>query len=273
MTPGYLLPIGGAEDKRAHKLILSHFARLAGASTARIVVIPAASAFAAETGALYDDIFGGLGAAHVETLHIDQRRHANEHSIVARIEAATGIFITGGDQLKLMTLLGGTRLAHALRARFHEGMTIAGTSAGASALSRQMIAFGRSGATPSQRMVQLTSGLGLAESMIIDQHFRQRNRLGRLMTAVALNPGLIGVGVDEDTAFSIAPDGDCEVIGSGSVTIVDGRAITFTDVHSVKRYDPITVEGIDVRVYHAGERYRMGDTAPILPLSPEYDPR
>jgi cyanophycinase len=255
---GCLIPIGGAEDKKSRRTILNYFTHLCGGKEARIVVIPVASAFAHETGNTYCKIFGDMGVSNVECLHVDSRQQANDPVRANLLREATGIFMTGGDQLKLMSVIGATRIEDAIHHCRANGTHIAGTSAGASAMSRQMIAFGRSGATPSQRMVQLASGLGLAESLIIDQHFSQRNRLGRLMTAVALNPGCIGVGIDEDTACVICPDGSAEVIGSGTVTIVDGREMAYTDVYSAKGYSPVTVSGVNVRVLRSGAQDYFG---------------
>ncbi len=248
------MPIGGAESKIGQRIVLTRFIELCGTSSARIVVIPAASGFAAETGQVYCRTFSELGARHVECLHIHDRQQARDPMTAALLQHADGIFLTGGDQLKLMSLIGGTELAAALHDCHARGVPIAGTSAGASAMSRQMIAFGRSGARPSQRMVQLASGLGLSP-FIIDQHFSQRDRLGRLLTAVALNPGMIGVGIDEDTALMMSPSGQCEVIGAGAVTVVDGRNIGFTDIYAAKRHDPVVVEGVDVRRLQAGEHF------------------
>ncbi len=262
MNTGLLMPIGGAETKTGQRVILSRFIELCGSSPARIVVIPAASGYATEMGQLYCRMFSELGARNVECLHLTERRQANDPVLASMLKDADGIFLTGGDQLKLMSLIGGTELSYALHECHNRGVPIAGTSAGASAMSRQMIAFGRSGSRPSQRMVQLTSGLGLS-SFIIDQHFTQRVRLGRLLTAVALNPGMIGIGLDEDTALVIPSSGPCEVIGSGTVTIVDGRGLEYTDVYSAKRYDPITIKGVDVNVLSVGEQYRF-----ISPLRP-----
>jgi cyanophycinase len=249
---GYLMPIGGAEDKKAQRTILKHFIQLAGGANARIAVIPTASESPEERGAQYCTLFSSLGAEQVDCIHLRNRHDANSFDTARRLDNVTGVFMTGGDQVKLVSLIGGTLLARKLLTRFWNGVTVAGTSAGASAMSLHMIAFGRSGAKPSQRMVQLAPGLGLAPDLIIDQHFSQRDRTGRLMTAVAFNPALIGVGVDEDTALVIAPDGQCEVIGSGSVTVVDGRNMEYTDIHSVKRYNPITVLGMRVETFTAG---------------------
>ncbi len=254
MRTGILMPIGGAEAKTGSRVVLTRFMELCGASSARIVVIPAASGFATETGQRYCRTFSELGARQVECLHIHDRQQARDPMTAARLQDADGIFLTGGDQLKLMSLIGGTELSHALHDCHARGVPIAGTSAGASAMSRQMIAFGRSGAKPSQRMVQLASGLGLTP-LIVDQHFSQRDRLGRLLTAVALNPGMVGVGIDEDTALLISPSGQYEVVGSGSVTVVDGRNMGFTDIYAAKRYDPVVVEGVDIHRLRTGEHF------------------
>lgn len=261
---GYLMPIGGAEDKTARKLILNQFVNLCGGPKARLVIIPTASAYAVETGARYCDVFGGLGAASVHCLDLRERKQANNPQEIEAIEDATGIFMTGGDQVKLVSFLGGTLLGRKISTALRDGKTVAGTSAGASAMSQHMIAFGRSGAAPSQRMVHLAPGLGLTESVIIDQHFRQRDRLGRLTTAVALNPAMIGMGVDEDTALVISPDNQCEVVGSGSVTVVDGSDMEYTDIHSVKRHNPITVVGMKVHVLSHGHRYDLNTRQPML---------
>ncbi|MDX1995514.1 MAG: cyanophycinase [bacterium] len=251
---GTLMPIGGAEDKRGACTILNHFVQCSGSSSAHLVVIPSASSFPQEVAQDYTRIFTALGAQQVSILHIPDRRYADHAANLGVLNEATGIFLSGGDQLRLMSLIGGTRLAEALRSRFWNGVNIAGTSAGASIMSRQMIGFGRSGDTPSQRMVQMALGLGLTDNLIIDQHFRQRRRLGRLMTAVALNPGLTGVGVDENTALEIHPDGAWQVIGAGGVTIVDSSGLEYSDIYAAKRHDPLTLRGMEVRVLLGGEQ-------------------
>jgi cyanophycinase len=254
---GCLIPIGGAEDRRGTRLILNEFIQRSGGAEARIAIIPGASAFPSESGSRYCDIFSDIGASNVQCVDILDRRQANSPSSAALLDDVTGIFLTGGDQVKLLSLRGGTLLGRKIMSRFQAGVTVAGTSAGASALSRHMVAFGRSGSSPSQRMVQLSPGLGLVENVIIDQHFRQRDRLGRLTTAVAFNPSMLGVGIDEDTAFVIGPDRNCEVIGWGSITIVDGTDMEYTNIHSAKRHDPVTVVGMKVHVLTHGQRYNL----------------
>jgi cyanophycinase len=251
------MPIGGAEDKHGSRAVLEHFVRRSGGEHARLVVIPAASSIPDSVGQVYHGVFTNLGAVSVEIIEIKERADANQPARIAALETCTGLFLTGGDQVKLVSLLGGTLLADRIKQRWGAGMTVAGTSAGASALSQHMIAFGRSGSTPSQRMVQLAPGLGLAEGVIIDQHFRQRDRVGRLMTAVAYNPAVLGIGLDEDTALVIGPDRQAEVIGSGSVTVVDGSHLQHTNIHSVKAHDPIAVLGVQLHILTSGYRYDL----------------
>jgi cyanophycinase len=254
---GILLPIGGAEDKTGECAVLRRFVERCGGAAAEIVIIPTASSFPCEVTAEYAALFARFGAARTAWLHVQSRSESNHPDTLARLGGASGIFLTGGTQLKLSAFFAGTQVGDAIRRLNRGGVPVAGTSAGASAMSRQMIGFGRGGAQPSQRMVQLGGGLGLAERLIIDQHFTQRSRLGRLMTAVALNPGMIGVGLDEDTALEIQPNGECEVIGSGTVTIIDGRQLTFTDIYSAKGYSPVRVEGVEPLVLGSGQTYTL----------------
>jgi cyanophycinase len=262
MTHGVLLPIGGAEDKTAKRIVLSRFVALCGGNTARIAVIAAASAVPEESGKRYVEVFSALGAAQVTVIPIASRTDADSKSALEQLRVATGVFFTGGDQLKLVGLVGGTRLHAALRECHAAGMTVGGTSAGASALSQHMIAFGKSGGAPQQRMVQLTAGLGLCAPLIIDQHFRQRDRIGRLLAALALNPQLIGAGIDENTALLITSDGKAEVIGSGSVTIVDGSALSYTDAHAVKGYGVIALHNVRLHILTNGQTYDLNTRLP-----------
>lgn len=214
------MPIGGAEDRIGSRVILRKFLQLAGGPQAHIVVIPAASAIPTELGERYRQIFTDLGAGSASVVNPPDRESAEHQS--AELERATGIFMTGGDQAKLLTLIGGTRTAAMIRDRYHAGAVVAGTSAGASAMSQHMIAFGWSGPDCASSAVHMMTGLGLTTSLIIDQHFSQRHRLGRLSAAVTAHPSKLGVGVDENTALIIDAYGCCEVIGAATVTFVDG---------------------------------------------------
>ena len=164
--------------------------------------------------------------------------------------------MTGGNQLRLSSMIGGTRLADAIMTRFQAGSVVAGTSAGASAVSSHMIAFGASGATPKHRMAQIAAGLGLLPGVIVDQHFQQRNRLGRLLSLIAQNPSLLGLGVDEDTAGVVGPDSVMEVIGRGSVTVVDGSA-SETDAWEIRGHRPLMISGVVLHSLPAGYRFDL----------------
>src|SRR6185295_18200364 len=218
-TRGWIVPIGGAENKENDRRILERFVNVSGSRHADIVVIPTASRMH-ETGPRYEQIFREIGAERVTVMDFDTRRDCQEPNRLQRLEEATGIFFTGGNQLRLTALLGGTPVATMIRRRNAAGATVGGTSAGASIQSEHMIAFGDEGSSVISGSVRLAPGLGLTNRFVIDQHFRQRDRLGRLITALAYNPFAVGIGLDEDTAVFIGPDETLEVEGSGGVTIV-----------------------------------------------------
>jgi cyanophycinase len=253
---GTVIVIGGAEDKVRDRVILSRFVSLAGGPDATIAVISTASSMGPEAGERYRQVFTELGAARVRPLHVVTRPQANDETAALTVRDATGIFLTGGNQLRLSSTIGGTRLAEAIAARFRAGAAVAGTSAGASAMSSHMIAFGASGATPKQRMAQIAAGLGLLPSVIIDQHFQQRNRLGRLLSLIAQNPSLLGLGVDEDTAGVVGPDHVMDVIGRGSITIVDGAA-SETDAWEVGGHRPLMISNVVLHSLPAGYRFDL----------------
>lgn len=262
------MPIGGAEDKLGKKTVLSRFVALCGGPSARIAILPTASSVPMEVGARYQELFRALGADAATVVHIHRRADAERDSAVQAIQSATGIFLTGGDQVKLVGLIGGTPVGEAIRQRHEAGAVIGGTSAGASAQSLHMIAFGKSGSLPRQRMIQLAPGLGLCPQLIIDQHFRQRDRIGRLMSAVALNPALLGVGIDEDTALVIAPEGIAEVYGTHSVTVVDAAGLMYTNTHSVKGYGEIAMHHVIVHTLTHGHYFDLQQRLPIPPNTP-----
>jgi cyanophycinase len=255
-TRGWIVPIGGAENKENDRHILERFVQCSGGRDADIVVIPTASRLH-ETGPRYQRLFGDLGAARVEVMDFDTRRDCQEQGRLQRLEQATGIFFTGGNQLRLTTLLGGTPVAKLVRTRNASGVTVGGTSAGASILSEHMIAFGDEGSSVISGSVRLAPGLGLTNRFIIDQHFRQRDRLGRLLTALAYNPFAIGIGLDEDTAAFISPDETVEVVGSGGVTIVDAGDVSYSSMDSVTEGQPVCMLGLRLHVLVAGATFNM----------------
>lgn len=256
-APGVLMPIGGAEDKLDDKVILSEFVKLSGGEKAKIAIVPTASSI--ETAGLrYKAIFMSMGVEEAEVVYIGSREDANDEETIEDVADVTGIFLTGGNQMRLSSIIGGTRLEQWVRERHEAGAVIAGTSAGASILSAHMVAMGASGATPKMRMAQMFAGFGLISNVIIDQHFRQRDRIGRLLALVAGNPGLLGIGIDEDTAVIIENDGTMRVVGRHSVTIVDGSHMK-SDIYEVRRYGDITISDARLHVLGAGKRFDMND--------------
>ena len=255
-TRGWIVPIGGAENKENDPRILERFIGVSGGSDADIVVIPTASRMN-ETGPRYEKLFTELGAARVAVMDFDTRRDCREPGRLRRLEEATGIFFTGGNQLRLTTLLGGTPVATLIRVRNARGVTVGGTSAGASILSEHMIAFGDEGSSVVSGSVRLAPGLGLTNRFIIDQHFRQRDRLGRLITALAYNPFAIGIGLDEDTAAFIGPDETIEVEGSGGVTVVDASEVSYSSISEVSEGQPVCMLGLRLHILVAGATFNL----------------
>ncbi|HJP55437.1 MAG TPA: cyanophycinase [Gemmatimonadales bacterium] len=264
---GYIIPVGGAEEKIGDVAILRRFASLCGADEARIAVIPTASELA-DTGDRYVALFTGLGVRSAVSLPIRARADAQDPGHVRALEDVDGIFLTGGNQLRLSTTIGGSEVGKAIRLRNAAGVHVAGTSAGAAFLSEHMIAFGREGASPRARIVTMAAGLGLTNRIIIDQHFRQRDRLGRLLTALAFNPFAIGIGLDENTAAFIGPDETLEVVGGGALTIVDPSELEFSSMARVRKNDPVCLIGLRLHILDHGSTFnlhtRVAAAAPAL---------
>jgi len=263
---GYIIPVGGAEEKIGDVTILRRFAGLCG-SQCRIAIIPTASE-QTDTGARYEKLFRELGAAEARSLPIHERADAAQQGMLDILDGAEGIFLTGGNQLRLSTMIGGTPIAKALRRRNSEGAHIAGTSAGAAFLCEHMIAFGKEGASPRAKIVTLAPGLGLTNRVIIDQHFRQRDRLGRLLTALSYNPFAVGIGLDENTAGFIGPDDVLEVVGSGALTIVDPSELEFSSMARVRKNDPVCLIGLRLHILDHGSTFnlhtRVAAAAPVI---------
>lgn len=265
MRRGYIIPIGGAEDKMRDASILERFVTLCGGKDARIAIIPTASGLP-ETGPSYEQLFRDLGAGATRALPLESRKDCADPRWLRRLQRADGVFLTGGNQLKLSTTIGGTPVAEVLRRRNREeGLHVAGTSAGAAVLSEHMIAFGNEGSTPHADMVTLAPGLGLTQSAIIDQHFRQRDRLGRLLTALAYNPRPIGIGLDEDTAAFIDPDDVLEVHGTGAITIVDPSELEYSSMDSARRADAVCMINLRLHILIEGATFDITTRRPEAP--------
>lgn len=267
---GLIIPIGGAEEKVRDAAILSRFAEVCGGSDARVAILPTASQDP-DTGPRYERLFGEIGVREARSLPFDSRSDCERDDWLGYLETADGVFLTGGNQLRLSTTLGGTPVASLLRRRNREGIPVAGTSAGAAFLPEHMIAFGDEGSTPRSDMVTLAPGLGLTNSVVVDQHFRQRDRLGRLITALAYNPrGAVGIGLDEDTAAFLDGDQILRAVGSGALTIVDPADMEFSSMDSARRHDPVCILGLKVHILIDGATFDL-ETRRASP--PGADPR
>jgi cyanophycinase len=254
-TRGFIIPIGGAEGKGRKSQILSRFVDLCGGSDARILVIPTASLLN-ETGPLYQQLFESMGAESM-CVPIEKREECFNEETLRVLSSATGIFITGGNQLRLSTILGGTPVARLIRSLNADGVHVAGTSAGAAIVSEHMIAGGRSGSSPRESGVELAPGLGLTNRVIIDQHFNQRQRMGRLLAALSFNPFACGLGIDENTAGYIGPDGNMEVVGQGTVTVVDPSGLRHSSMSYVRRAAAVTLIGLKLHVLASGSHFNI----------------
>jgi len=253
LTRGYIIPIGG---RIGDSDILTHFVHLCGGRQARIAILPTASS-ESSTGRDYEKLFLKLGARDAKAVAIERRSDADDEDFLEVLERADGVFLTGGNQLKLSTTLGGTPVAKLLRRRNASGQHVAGTSAGAAFLSEHMIAFGEEGPTPKVGMATLAPGLGLTNRVVIDQHFRQRDRLGRLLMALALNPFAVGLGLDEDTAAFIGPDEVIEIRGSGGITCIDPSRVEYSSADHTDRGQPISLVGVQLHILTHGATYNL----------------
>lgn len=253
---GYIIPIGGAEDKEGSANILRKFIEVSGGKTSRIVIIPTASKLE-DTGRRYEKLFRQLGADEAKSLPLTSRDDAAKQEWLEYIEKANGIFVTGGNQLRLSTILGGTPVAKAIRRANARGVAVAGTSAGAAILSEHMIAHGAEGHTPHAGAVGLAPGFGLTNRIMIDQHFRQRDRLGRLLTALAYNPFAVGVGLDEDTAAFIDHTRKLTVVGTGALTVIDASELTHSSLAETKAGRPVCMTNVRLHVLIEGGTFDL----------------
>lgn len=257
---GYIIPIGGAEDRSLSGSLLREFVDVCGGVDARIAVIPTASQLD-DAGDAYVSVFEDFGA-RARSFELRERADAMEESVVERLERASGVFMTGGNQLRLATVLGGTPVAQAIRRLNASGTPVAGTSAGAGFLSEHMIAYGEEGFLPAAGKVELTPGLGLTNKIIVDQHFRQRDRLGRMFSALAANPFAVGLGLDENTGGFIRFDDVVEVKGSGVLTVVDPSEVEYSSLAEADPGDPICLVGVKLHFLTQGWEFDLGNRRP-----------
>ena len=253
---GWLVPVGGAEDKEGPAEILRRFVGLCGGGDARIAIIPTASRLES-TGRRYESIFRDLGAGAARSLDYRRRDDTQREEWLGYLEESSGVFLTGGNQLRISTVLGGTPVAKTIRRMNARGVSVGGTSAGAAILSEHMIAYGSEGATPRAGMATLAPGFGMTNRVVIDQHFRQRDRLGRLLTALAYNPFAVGMGLDEDTAAFIDPNDVVHVEGAGAITFVDAGGIEHSSIATADVGDPVCMTGVKAHVLPSGGSFDL----------------
>lgn len=263
---GQLIIIGGAEETTGECRILREFVRRTGGSRARIVVLTAASSMPEEVGDEYIEVFERLGAERVQVVDTREPEDANLLESIQVIAQATGMFFTGGDQARIIRSMKDTILADAIHKRYAEGAIIGGTSAGAAVMPEKMIVGGESDINPRLNIVDMGPGLGFLLGAVVDQHFTQRGRLGRLLSAMLLEPRVLGIGIDENTAIIVNGD-EFEVIGEGAVTVVDESGITHNNMDRVLNDEAVAVFGVQIHILPQGYHFNLATRQPIAPFS------
>ncbi len=270
---GKLIAIGGNEDKGTEPepnygqknnlnffglQLLSRIVHEIGGHDSYIEVITSASSIPDEVGQNYLDAFGKLGCKNVHVMSIRNREDAQKPEMIERIKKCDGVMFSGGNQLRLSSIFGGTEFLHILQHRYmHENFLIAGTSAGAMAMSNTMIYQGNSSEALFKGEVKITTGLAFIKDVIIDSHFVTRGRFGRLTQAVAANPSCIGIGLGEDTGVFVSEGRFLEAVGSGLVIIIDGHHIRHSNIADLKEGSPISIENVVVHVMSKGNSYDL----------------
>ncbi len=254
---GNLVIIGGAEDKYGESKILKYVTQMVGESGAKLVVMTTATEKPEEVGLEYRNVFEKLGIRDIDILNINTRDDANADANCAKVEKATGIFFTGGDQLRITSILGGTRVCQSLNKLYLQGIPVIGTSAGASVMSNTMIVDGNNNDPARKCTLKMAPGLGLIQEVIIDQHFDQRGRIGRLLCGVAENPEMLGIGIDEDTSIRVYPDAHFEVVGTNAVTVIDGKSIKSSNVSELSPDEILAITNVTVHVLPGGYGFDM----------------
>ncbi|MCL2924361.1 MAG: cyanophycinase [Trichodesmium sp. MAG_R04] len=257
-TKTTIMVIGGAEDKVHGKEILQTFFNRAGGINAKLGVIPSASREPAAQGDRYRKVFEDMGAVDIKIFDIRKRDRAEDPIWLEYLEDCTGVFITGGDQLRLCALLAETPLMNNIRSRALKGkIVLAGTSAGAAVMGHHMIAGGGSGSSPNRSLVDLTNGLAILPKLIVDQHFHNRNRMARLLSAIATHPDKVGIGIDEDTCALFEVENQIQVMGKGTVTIIDPVDMSYTNAAKVGVEDPLSLSNLRVNILCHGDGYDL----------------
>ncbi|MFH7025506.1 MAG: cyanophycinase [Heteroscytonema crispum UTEX LB 1556] len=269
-TRRQLVIIGGAEDKEGECQILREFVRSAGGTKARIAIMTAATELPREVGENYIRIFERLGAEDVRIIDTETREDASSSTALSAIHKATGVFFTGGDQARITSILKDTEIDAAIHKRYAEGVVVAGTSAGAAVMPDKMIVEGDSETNPRIETVEMGPGMGYLPGVVIDQHFSQRGRLGRLISALLLEPAVLGFGIDENTALLVT-DNQIEVIGEGCVTVVDESEAIHSNIDNILKDEPLAICGAKLHILPHGYKFDLKTRKPILDNQPVAD--
>ena len=262
-TRGQLVIIGGAEDKEGECKILREFVRRAGGVKAKIAVMTAATSLPREVGDNYVRVFERLGAEDVRVVNTERREDATDSSYLEVIENCTAVFFTGGDQARITELLKGTELDAAIHKRYAEGIVVGGTSAGAAMMPDEMIIEGDSETNPRVDVVAMGPGMGFLPGIVVDQHFAQRGRLGRLISALVQQPAVLGLGIDENTAIIVNGD-EFEVVGEGAVTVIDETEKTHDNIDGLLKDEALAVCGAKLHILPHGYRFNLKTRKPVL---------
>lgn len=258
-----LVIIGGAEDKEGRKKILNEVCNLINKEEDTLLVATIASEIQEDMKSIYNKVFRKIGVNNIEFLDINEREEAYLQKNIELVNSAKLIFFTGGDQLRITSLIGGTPLNESLIEGLKSGKVIVGTSAGASVMSETMILDGDDEESPNKNSINMSPGIGLVENVIIDQHFSQRGRIGRLLTGIAENPENLGIGIDEDTAIIINEKKLLRVIGSGAVYIIDGSKINHTNVSEQFMDKTLSIFNVKLHVLIEGNKFDLTNKIPF----------
>ncbi|ADV68763.1 cyanophycinase [Deinococcus maricopensis] len=257
---GTLIIIGGHEDKEGEKVILQEVAQRVGQGA--LVVATVASHEPEGYFEAYQKAFADLGVTRTSELYVNDRAETLDEQKLQQLADASGVFFSGGDQLRITSQIGDTPMERRIREIYAAGGVVCGTSAGASVMCETMLVQGRGGESHRVGGLRMAPGLGLIRNVIIDQHFAERGRMGRLLGAVAQNPRVLGIGIDEDTAIVVEGE-QFKVVGSGAVYVVDGAGVTRSNVAEASQDDVLSIFDARLHVLNSGERFDLTERRPL----------
>lgn len=263
IVEGKLIIIGGAEDKEGSKEILKVVCQSINKENDFLVIATIATENPEEAGKKYTKIFNNLGVKNINILDVKERNEAHNEENINMLKKAALVFFTGGDQLRITSILGGTPLHEEIKHSYTRGCIYVGTSAGASVMSSTMIVNGIDEESPKKCTLKMAPGLDLIDGVIIDQHFAQRGRIGRLLVGIAENPGTLGIGIDEDTAIIVDNKGIFNVIGSGAVYVIDGCNISYSNVSEQYQEELLSMFDVKMHVLKEGNGFNLLTRRPL----------